>query len=82
MVLDPANGTTTHSNSVVITGLAQPNTTVTRDVPLWFDEHTTADQDGHWSFVEPLNKGENTFMFRVADDTATEVTLTVYYSPA
>jgi len=67
---------------VIVRGLAAPGTTVTRDVPMWFDEHTIADVAGRWSFVEPLNEGENTFKFRVADDTATEVTLTVYYSPA
>jgi hypothetical protein len=77
----PANGSTTRDNPVVISGLAQPGATITHDVPMWFDEHTTADGTGHWSFTEPLNVGENTFMFRVGDDTATEVTLTLYYAP-
>jgi hypothetical protein len=54
---------------------------ITRVVPFWFDEHTTADSAGRWSFVEQLNPGENTFTFRVADDSATEATLTLYYSP-
>jgi hypothetical protein len=82
VLLDPADGTTTNQDSIVISGLAQPNATITRDVPMWFDEHTLADFYGRWSFTEPLSEGENTFKFRVADDTATEVTLTVYYSPA
>lgn len=79
MLLEPTDGVTTNENSIVISGLAQPNVTVTHDVPMWFDEHTVADEQGRWSFIEPLNEGENTFMFRVADDTATQVTLTVYY---
>jgi hypothetical protein len=81
-IVKPTDGFTTRSNSIVISGTAQPNVTITRDVPLWFDEHVVADDRGRWSFTEPLNVGENTFTFRVGDDTATAVTLTVYYSPA
>lgn len=66
----------------MIEGLAQPNATITHDIPNWFDEHTTADAEGHWSFSEPLNEGENTFRLRVGNDTSTEVTLTVFYVPA
>jgi hypothetical protein len=82
VILDPADGAQTNSGSIVIDGMAPPNATVTHDVPMWFDEHTIADATGRWSFTEPLNAGENKFMFRVGDDTATEVTITVYYVPA
>jgi len=51
---------------------------VTRDVPLWFDEHTIADGAGNWSFALPLNIGENVFAFRVGDDVSTTQTLTIY----
>jgi len=60
--------------------MASPNATITHDIPLWFDEHTIADATGLWSFSEALVPGENTFKFRVGDDSATEVTITVYYS--
>ena len=76
-MLDPSDGVTTDENSVVISGVGPPNATITHDVPMWFDEHTVADPNGRWSFIEPLNVGENTFLFRVADDTSTQVTLTV-----
>ena len=66
----------------MILGLAQPNATITHDIPNWFDEHTTADANGQWSFNEPLNEGQNTFKFRVGDDMSTEVTLTVFYVPS
>jgi hypothetical protein len=82
VIVDPANGSTTSENSVVISGLAQPNVTITHDIPNWFDEHTTTDSQGRWSFTESLAQGENTFKFRVADDMTTEVTLTIYYQPA
>ena len=81
VILEPDNGSTTSERAIAIRGLAAPGSVITRDVPLWFDEHTTADSAGHWSFVEPLNVGENSFTFRVADDRTTEITLIVYYRP-
>jgi hypothetical protein len=64
---------------IVVRGLAEPGSVITRDVPLWFDEHVVADSAGRWSFVLQLNAGQNTFTFRIADDRATERLLTVYY---
>ena len=66
---------------IAVRGLAQPGSTITHDIPLGFDEHTVADSQGRWSFVESLNQGENRFTFRVGDDRSTEVQLTVYYTP-
>jgi outer membrane biosynthesis protein TonB len=74
----PKDGATVNDGVVVIKGKAAPGATITRDVPLWFDEHTVADEKGRWSFEEALNVGENSFTFRVADDRSTEVTLTVF----
>ena len=62
---------------MIVRGLAAPGSDITRDVPLWFDEHTTADAVGRWSFVLSLNPGANTFTFRVGDDRTTETTLTI-----
>ena len=81
VILEPADSATVTDHVLAIRGLTQPGATVTRDVPLWLDEHTVADSAGRWSFVESLNSGENTFTFRVGDDRATDVTLTVYLSP-
>lgn len=63
---------------MVVRGLAPPGSTITRDVPFWFDEHTVADEGGRWSFALGLNVGENVFTFRVADDLSTAQTLTIY----
>jgi hypothetical protein len=63
----------------VVRGLAQPGATVTREIPFWFDEHATADARGRWSFVVGLAGTENRFTFRVGDDFATRLTLTVFY---
>ena len=63
---------------MIVRGLAAPGTTVTRDVPMWFDEHTVADNAGRWSFVVQLAIGDNSFTFRVGDDVATAHTLSVH----
>ena len=81
IILEPADGSTSADRTIIIRGLAQPNATITRDVPLWFDEHKVADGSGRWSFVESLNPGENKFTFRVGDDISTAVTLTVAPAP-
>ena len=77
LILEPADGSSTFEDVVIVRGLAAPGSDITRDVPLWFDEHATADSVGRWSFVLSLNTGENTFTFRVGDDRATETTLTI-----
>jgi hypothetical protein len=51
---------------------------ITRDVPLWFDEHVVADYAGRWSFALGLNIGDNVFTFRVGDDLSTVQTLTIH----
>jgi hypothetical protein len=67
--------------SIIVRGLTQPEAVVVREVPFWFDQTTLADGQGRWSMALELNPGENTFTFRVGDDAATRVTLTVYYQP-
>ena len=63
---------------VAVHGLAAPGTTITRDIPLWFDEHTIADSFGRWSFTLQLNIGDNSFTFRIGDDLTTAQTLLVH----
>jgi hypothetical protein len=81
VILDPADGADVADVAIVISGLARPGATVTRVVPLWFDEHVVADSRGRWSFPVVLAPGENVFTFRVDGDVATEVSLTVYFDP-
>jgi len=79
VIVDPLPDATVSNGFVIISGLAPAGAVITHDVPAWFDEHTVADRQGHWAFAEQLRDGENTFTFRIADDRATEVRLTVYY---
>jgi len=81
VILEPADGATVPDRIVVVRGLAQPGSTVTRDVPMWFDEHVVADSRGRWSFAVGLNDGENVLTFRAGDDTSTERILTLNYQP-
>ncbi|HYI21985.1 MAG TPA: hypothetical protein VEX62_05035 [Candidatus Limnocylindrales bacterium] len=81
VILEPTDGATVTDRIVLVRGLAQPGSTVTRDVPMWFDEHVVADSAGRWSFAVSLSEGENVLTFRVGDDTSTERSLTVYYQP-
>ena len=67
---------------ILVRGHAPPRTTVTRDVPLWFDQHTVADADGHWSMEVPLNAGENRLTFRLRDERSTEETISVTSDPS
>jgi hypothetical protein len=78
VIVDPVNGGTTIERTIIVRGLAAPGSTITRDVPMWFDEHVVADNAGRWSFVLPLAIGDNAFTFRVGDDLSTVVTLNIH----
>jgi hypothetical protein len=78
-IIEPADRATIHEQFVVVRGLARPGSVITRDIPLWFDDHTTADSAGLWSFALSLNEGNNTMTFRVGNDLSTAQTLTVIY---
>jgi hypothetical protein len=78
VILDPLGGSSTVERVVIVRGLAAPGATITRDVPMWFDEHTVADGAGRWSFVVQLAIGDNAIKFRVGDDLTTEQTLNIH----
>jgi hypothetical protein len=78
-VLDPIDGSTVATGTITVRGLSQPNAPITQDVPLWFDNHTTAGSDGQWSLDVALSPGWNALKFRVDDQYDTAVTVNVYY---
>lgn len=79
VITEPADGWSTTVGAVTVRGLAAPGSTITREIPFWFDEHAVADLTGRWSFDVQLNPGENVFTFRVGDESATAQTLTVHH---
>jgi hypothetical protein len=82
VILEPTDGASSPDRVIAVRGLAQPNVIVVREVPLWFDQTAPADGEGRWSMLVELAVGQNTMSFRVGDDPATRVTLTVYYNPS
>ena len=80
LVIDfPQDGDLVRSRSINVIGTAPPGATVTRDIPLWFDDHATADADGLWMIPVELAEGENRLTFRLGDDAATARVILVRY---
>jgi hypothetical protein len=80
IIFDPVEGSTVPDRVITVSGMAQPGAPITQDVPFWFDNHTSADDSGLWSFNVELNVGWNALKFRVGDDVSTQVTLNVYFA--
>jgi hypothetical protein len=78
----PADGEVVTTRRINLIGTAAPGATITRDIPLWFDEHAVADEDGLWLLPVELSPGENRFLLRVGDDRSTERVIRVLYQPA
>jgi len=72
---------TVRQQTIDIAGAAPPGSTITRDVPLWFDDHVTARPGGRWTMRVGLSQGLNELRFRLGDDRATEIVLRVTYAP-
>lgn len=75
----PGDGEVVRSRVINIVGTAPPGATITRDIPLWFDEHTTVRADGIWMLPVQLTEGENPLTIRIGDDRSTEIRFTVTY---
>jgi len=82
LVIDfPVDGEVVRSSRINVIGTAPPGATMTRHVPFWFDDHTTAGDDGLWMMPVELAEGENRLTFRIGDDTDTAQVLLVTYRP-
>jgi hypothetical protein len=83
LVIDfPVDGEVVRSQRINVIGTAPPGATVTRDIPLWFDDHTTGGDDGLWMMPVDLAEGENRLTFRLGDDHSTVQVIVVTYRPA
>lgn len=80
-IIEPADGAVSNVSVIFVRGIAAPGATITRDIPLWFDDHTIADIAGNWSLAVQLGAGANLLTFRIDDDTSTAKTVTVWYRP-
>jgi hypothetical protein len=77
----PRDGEVLRDADINVIGRAPPGADVTRDVPMWFDDHTTVRDDGIWVLPIHLGEGANVLRFRIGDDRSTEQVLTVTYQP-
>jgi hypothetical protein len=80
-IIFPADGELVRDQSFNVIGNGPPGATVTRDIPLWFDDHVVVREDGNWLMPITLGQGENVLRFRVGDDRATELVIRVIYQP-
>lgn len=79
-ITDPANGSTVSSKSVTVRGSAPAGATVTQDISLGPDQHTTADASGNWQLAVDLDEGSNDLKFRIGDDESTAIAFRLTYA--
>ena len=77
----PRGGEVLHQGQINVVGTGPPGGTLTRDIPLWFDDHVTVHADGTWLVPVSLGVGENVLRFRIGDDRSTEQVVNVTYRP-
>jgi micrococcal nuclease len=79
--LDPQDGATVTTKTIVVRGTAPPGSRVVRDISTGLDQSTRADSDGAWSLKVKLKTGINSLRFRLDDEKETTRTLSVMYAP-
>jgi hypothetical protein len=80
-ILSPVDGQAVLTKEVVVIGVAPPGLTITQDISFGLDQHTTVDGTGHWAIKVGLNDGDNKLTFRIGDDSSTQQTIRVIYTP-
>jgi hypothetical protein len=78
----PTDRASVSTAQVVVSGTGPAGATVVRDISFAPDDHTVIDAQGAWSMPVDLNEGPNSLTFRLGDDKATAIMMTVYYTPA
>jgi hypothetical protein len=81
-ILSPSDGQAVAAPEVTVIGTAPPGVSITQDISLGLDQHTTTDGTGHWAIKAGLNEGDNKLTFRIGDDRSTEKSIRVTYAPA
>jgi hypothetical protein len=82
LVIDaPEDGQVVKTSVIEVVGRAPRDAPITRDIRLWFDDHTAAGPSGFWSMQVALSPGENELRFRIGDDATTARTISVIYAP-
>lgn len=78
-IVFPKDHDTISTRVINVIGNAPPGSTITRDIPMWFDDHTITRDDSIWMMSVQLGDGSNDLTFRIGDDRSTELHLTIVY---
>jgi hypothetical protein len=81
-ILSPTDGQAVAAPEVTVIGTAPPGVSITQDISLGLDQHSTSDGTGHWAIKVGLNEGDNKLTFRIGDDRSTEKSIRVTYTPS
>jgi hypothetical protein len=75
----PAQGAVLSTQMIRVTGRGPAGSKVVRDVSFALDDEVIVGTDGGWSMEVQLDEGPNDLVFRIGDDTSTEMRLGVTY---
>jgi hypothetical protein len=78
----PTNGSVITASPVTIRGHAPAGARVVRDISLSPDQDVIAGTAGTWDMLVELEEGANELVFRLGDDTTTEVRIGLTYVPS
>jgi endonuclease YncB( thermonuclease family) len=79
--LDPEDGATVTTKTIVVRGTAPAGSRIVRDIANAPDQDTRAAADGSWSMAVTLKRGINDLRFRIGDEKATTRVLRIVYAP-
>ena len=79
-VTSPGDGETVNTSFVTVFGTGPDGATITRDISLAADDHSTV-ANGIWSMPVELDEGENELVFRNGDEESSAITVVVTYAP-
>jgi hypothetical protein len=77
----PERGATVSAARIAVGGIAPAGARIVHDIPFGFDEEAIAAFDGSWQIVVALDEGANDIVFRIGDDSSTEVHFSLTYLP-
>jgi hypothetical protein len=80
-VVEPADGMTVTTPSVTVRGHGPAGATVVRDISFAPDDKATVAASGEWSMTVALDEGANDLTFRLGEDKASAITITVAFVP-
>jgi endonuclease YncB( thermonuclease family) len=79
--VEPADGATVSSNTIVVRGTAPAGSRIVHDISKGLDQSVFVGSDGTWTMEIKLERGTNSLRFRLDNEKATTRTMHVVYAP-